>query len=115
MSTYQETANRLRELIEEGVLEETDPEEVVISDGFTDLLETALRGLRAQELAGEELPEDLLGGAVMLSYVTFLGKGGVSEEALLLKVSLLKTILEAGQENRLEEWAMKTRIRRLRK
>ena len=112
MTTYQETANRLRELIEEGVLEETDPEEVILSEGYTEILETALKGLRAQELAGEELPEDLLGGAIMLSYVSFMGRG-VSEESLLLKVGLLKTVLEAGQENRLEEWAMKTRLMRL--
>jgi len=104
---------KLRELIEEGVLEETDPEEVVFSEGYIEILENALNGLRAQELAGEETTEDLLGGAIMLSYISFMGRGGVSEESLMLTVSLLKTILETGRDNRLEEWAMKTRIRRL--
>ena len=104
---------KLRELIEEGVLEETDPEEVIFSEGYIKILESALKGLIAQELAGEELPEDLLGGAIMFSYISFMGRGGVSEASLLLKVGLLKTILETGRDNRLEEWAMKTRIRSL--
>lgn len=100
----------LQALVEEGVLEETGPEEVVITDRYLDVLEKALKGLRERERAGEDLPEDLLRGAVLLSYMGF--KGEVSETELPLKVSLILGCLEIIQESRLEEFSMITRIRR---
>jgi hypothetical protein len=101
---------KLQELVEEGVLEETGPEEVVITDRYLDVLEKALKGLINRERAGEDLPEDLMKGAVLLSYMEF--RGEVSETDLPLKVSLIMSCLEIIQENRLEAWSMITRIRR---
>ena len=105
-----ESFNGLRELVEEGVLEETGPEEAIIAEDFLNLLEKSARALRDRERAGEKLPEDLLRGAVMISYITF--RGEVSETELPLKVSLILSCLEFIQENRLEEWSMINRLRR---
>lgn len=101
---------KLQELVDEGVLEETGPEEVVIADEFYDILEKSLKALRERERAGEELPDDLLKGATLISYIKF--RGEVSESDLPLKVSLIMSCLEIVQDRRLEEWTMKTRMRR---
>lgn len=106
-----EKNRKLQELIDEGVLVETDPEEVVISEEFSGYLEKGLEVINRLEKEGVELPEDKTRGVAICAYIGF--RGEANEEDLPVKVGLITSFLEIVRDNRLEEWAMKTRIRRL--
>ena len=107
----EETTLKLPELVEEGVLEELDPEEVGISEEFLGYLEKGLALINRLEREGVELPENKTKGVALYAYTGFIEE--TTEEDLPIKVSLITTIIELIRDNRLEEWVMKTRIRRL--
>jgi len=107
----EETRIKLQELVEEGVLEEVDPEEVVISEEFLGYLEKGVASINRLEREGVELPDNRTRGVALYAYMGF--RGETTEEDLPIKVSLITTVIELIRDNRLEEWVMKTRIRSL--
>lgn len=111
MGEHPETTLKLQELVEEGVLEEINPEEVVISEEFLGYLEKGVATINRLEMEGVELPENKTRGVALFAYMGFMGE--TTEEDLPIKVSLITTVIELLRDNRLEEWVMKTRIRSL--